>query len=190
MKQFQEMAIPSRYPNIVITISVVAYIFQLAHVGDAVGNPRTFLEKLPFILVWIATHFTIGWASATHAWNGLIATLDTAVKPLGWDADRKTEHQERLESFLGLIGGTRLTVLIVSALFFFPIALSVLNLITDGYLIEFDAESRQLATIFLVSPGLFAFASWVFLNSRLAKYYIAIRPAITQAQLDETGKTE
>jgi hypothetical protein len=80
--------------------------------------------------------------------------------------------------------------LVVSALFFFPIALSVLNLITDGYLIDFDAESRQLATILLVSPGLFAFASWVFLNSRLSKYFTKVHPVITRAQLDETGRLE
>jgi hypothetical protein len=190
MKDLQTLAVPSRYPNLLIAVSVIAYSFTFSHLSEAVDNPRLVQDKLVFILVWIATHFTIGWASATHAWNGLIATLDTAVKPLGWDEDLKTEHQERFESFLGLIAGTKFTVLVVSALFFFPIALSVLNLITDGYLIDFDAESRQLATILLVSPGLFAFASWVFLNSRLSKYFTKVHPVITRAQLDETGRLE
>lgn len=189
MKNLTKLAIPSRYPNSLITLSVMAYIFTIPHLGDTLADPRLLQDKILFISVWLSTHFAIGWASATHAWNGLIATLDTAVKPLGWDQDRKTEHQQRLESFMGMVWGTRLTVLASLGLFLFPLALSLLNLLTNGSLIDFDAESRQLATVLLVSPGLFAFASWVFLNSRLSRYYIQIRPVIDKAQLDETGRS-
>lgn len=189
MKDLQKLAWPSRWINILLTVSVLAYLYSLPRVADAFGYPETSQENLLFILLWVGTHLAIGWASATHAWNGLIATLDSALKPLGWNGDR-TEHQERLDSFKGLIGGTRLTFLIASAIFAVPLALSVLNLLTEGYLIELTAVGNRGLLLFAISPALFGFASWIFLTSRLSEYDLKVRPIIEQAQFEETGRKE
>ena len=190
MKDFQKLTWPSRWINILLTVSVLAYLYCLPRVGDAVGYPETSEENLPFILLWVGTHFAIGWASATHAWNGLVETTGRAVKQLGWDEDRKTEHQERFESFMGMIWGTRLTFLIASAIIAVPLALSVINLLTAGYLIEISPEGRQGLVIVVLSPGLFAFTSWVFLNSRMVQYQEKILPVIQKAQQEEYGRYE
>jgi len=189
MKELQKLAWPARWINILITVSVLIYLYLLPQVIASVEFLSISLENLPVILVWIGMHLAIGWASATHAWNGLIATLDSAVKPLGWNGDR-TEHQERLNSFKGLIGGTRLTFLIASAIFLVPLALSALNLLTEGYLIESTAVGNRGLLLFAISPGLFAFASWIFLTSRLAEYDLKVRPVIEKAQIEETGRKE
>lgn len=174
--------------NILLTVSVLAYVYCLPRVGDAFGYPETSLELLPFVLLWVGTHFTIGWASATHAWNGLIATTDSAVKPLGWKEDRKTEHEERFESFMGMIWGTRLTFLIASAIIAIPLALSAFSLLTAGYPSDSTAQGRQVFAFVLLSPGLFGFTSWVFLNSRMVQYQEKILPVIQKAQLKEYGR--
>ena len=190
MKEFQKLAWPSRWINTLLTVSVIAYMYTFAHVVVAFRYPETALEKLPFVMLWVGIHFSIGWASATHAWNGLIATTGRAVKQLGWDEDRKTEHQERFESFEGMIGGTRLTFLVASAIFAVPLALSVINLLTAGYLIELTPEGRQGLAILVLSPGLFAFTAWVFLKGRMAQYQEKILPVIQKAQLKEYGRDE
>jgi hypothetical protein len=190
LKEFQKLTWPSRWINILLTVSVLAYLYSLPRVGDAVAYPETSEENLASILLWIGTHFAIGWASATHAWNGLIDTTGRAVKQLGWDEDRKTEHQERLESFMGMIWGTRLTFLIASAILAVPLALSVLNLLTEGYLIESTTVGNRGLLLFAISPALFGFASWIFLTSRLAEYDLKVRPVIEKAQFEETGRRE
>jgi hypothetical protein len=190
MKDLQKLAWPSRWINILLAVSVLAYLYCLPRVGDAFGYPETFQEMLPFVFLWVGTHFSIGWASATHAWNGLIATADRAVKLLGWDEDRKTEHEERFESFLGMIWGTRLTFFIASAIVAVPLAFSVFSLLTGGNPSELTAFERQLLGLMVLSPGLFGFTSWVFLKSRLAQYQEKILPVIQQAQLKEYGRDE
>jgi hypothetical protein len=190
MKNLQKLAWPSRWINILLTVSVFAYLYSLPRVGDAFGYPETSEENLLFILLWVGTHFSIGWASATHAWNGLIATTDSAVKLLGWDEDRKTEHEERLESFMRMVWGTRLTFLIASVIIAIPLALSAFSLLTTGYPSESTAHGRQVLAFLVLSPGLFAFTSWVFLKGRMAQYQEKILPVIQKAQLKEYGRDE
>lgn len=190
MKDFQKLTWPSRWINILLTVSVLSYLYCLPGVGDAFGYPETFQEMLPFVFLWVGTHFTIGWASATHAWNGLIATTDSAVKQLGWDENRKTEHEERVESFMGMVWGTRLTFLIASVIVAVPLAFSAFSLLTGGYPTEFSPLERQLLALIVLSPGLFGFTSWVFLNSRMVQYQEKILPVIQKAQLKEYGRDE
>jgi hypothetical protein len=190
LKDFQKLTWPSRWINILLTVSVLAYLYCLPRVGDAFGYPETFQEMLPFVFLWVGTHFSISWASATHAWNGLIATTDSAVKPLGWDEDRKTEHEQRFDSFMGMIWGTRLTFLIASAIVAIPLAFSAFGLLTGGFQSEWTALQRQLAALMVLSPGLFGFTSWVFLNSRMVQYQEKILPVIQKAQLKEYGRYE
>ena len=189
MKDLQKLAWPSRWINILLTVSVLAYVYCLPRVGDAFGYPETFQEMLPFVFLWVGTHFSIGWASATHAWNGLIATTDSAVKPLGWDEDRKTEHEQRFDSFMGMIWGTRLTFLIASAIIAIPLAFSAFSLLTGGYPSELSALERQMLAV-LLSAGLFGFSPWVFLNSRMVQYQEKILPVIQKAQRKEYGRYE
>jgi hypothetical protein len=189
MKDLKKLESPPLWVNILLAASVFTYFFSIGNVFDALGYPESAVEKLPFILVWIGAHFTIGWASAAHAWNGLLDTLDTAIKPLGWEEDNKTKHQEKLDSFIGIIWGTRLTVLIVLGIFAFFIAVGALTLLMEGYLSERTLETRRGSGL-LITVGLFAFASWVFLNSRLSQYYTKIRPAINRAQIEESGRSE
>lgn len=188
MKEFQKLTWPSRWINTLLTVSVIAYMYAFEHVGVAFRYPETALEKLPFVILWVGTHFSIGWASATHAWNGLIATTDSAVKPLGWDEDRKTEHEERFESFMRMVLGTRLTFLIASMIIAIPLALSAFSLLTTGYPSESTAHARQLLAFLVISPGLFGFTSWVFLKNRLVQYQEKILPVIQKAKLREYGR--
>jgi hypothetical protein len=189
MKDLQKLALPPLWLNGLITASVLAYLFSFGNVIDSLGYPESAPERLPFILLWTGSHFAIGWASAAHAWNGLIETLDTSVRPVERDEDYKTKHQEKLDSFVGLVGGTRLTFLIVLGIFAIFIALRALGLLMDGYLIEPTLETRRGSGL-LITVGLFAFTSWVFLNSRLLQYYKTIRPAINKAQIQESGRSE
>jgi hypothetical protein len=184
MKDLQKLAMHSRYPNIVITVSVITYFFTARHVGDSIAEPSLLQVNLPFIFAWIVAHFAIGWASATHAWNGLIATLDSALIPKRRAGDR-TEHEERLESVLGLVRGTRLTALIAPAFFILAIVLSVLNDLLSGSPLYISEFSWLMIVLLAVSPGLFAFASWAFLNGRVTEYYLKVRPAIDKALPEE-----
>lgn len=184
MKEFQKLAMPSRFPNSVITVSVIAYLFTLSQLGDTVADPRLLQEKLPFIFAWGATHLTIGWASATHAWNGLIATLDSALKPKRRKDDR-TEHEERLESVLGLVWGTRLTALIASIIVVLTLGLTALNATLGGFQMNISDLSKQFFVLLVVSPGLFAFTSWAFLSGRVTDYYTKVRPAIDKGRPEE-----
>ena len=188
LKEFQKLTWPSRWMNSLLTVSVFAYLFCFERVGVAFRYPETALEQLPFVMLWVGTHFSIGWASATHAWNGLIATTDSAVKPLGWDEDRKTEHEERFESVMRMVWGTRLLFLITSAIIAIPLALSVFSLLTTGYPSESTAQNRQLLAFLVISPGLFALAAWVFLKNILVQYQEKILPVIENAQLKEYGR--
>jgi hypothetical protein len=190
LKEFQKLAWPSRWINTLLTVSVIAYMYTFEHVVVAFRYPETALEKLPFVMLWVGIHFSIGWASATHAWNGLIATTGSAVKLLGWDEDRKTEHEERLESFMRMVWGTRLTFLIASVIIAIPLALSAFSLLTTGYPSESTAHVRQLLAFLVISPGLFGFTSWVFLKNRLVQYQEKILPVIQKAQQEEYGRYE
>jgi len=186
VKDFSHLLVSTRVPNILISLGVILYIFSSAIVGDTIRRPELLSERIPVVLLWIAIHFAIGWAASAHAWNGLISTLDTAVEPFGWDRGT-TEHQERLEGLQGAIGGTRMTFIIASLVAAVITGLVVLAGITSGRAIDFSIESIGFLVLFCFSPGLFAFASWAFLNGTLSRYYLTIRPAIDKAQAEVTG---
>lgn len=178
MEEVEKFKVQSLYPLGLIVVSAILLVLVSPRVIDSAEKPSLMEDNFSYIVAWLLCHVFIGWSSATISWNRLIQNLDAELTPSRFN-EGKTKHQERVDSLGSFSWGTGLASLVGLAWLALPVALSFLNVLTDGYPIRMDSEQRVLQTLFL-SMFLFAFTYWIFLNQRLVSYYFKIRPKLIE----------